>query len=254
MNTTSLARATSAGEAPSAAPGRDQRLDAGPAAVPDRRASCPASSRCLAIGRPMIPSPMNPTRMALPPLGLSQDHSPNLSPCPAKEQHSVRLAFSSLRRVPYIAPQEADMRPNTVKQLWRDGKCAVGGWLSVPSTYSAEIMAHQGFDWLCIDTQHGAIDYSAGPADAAGDLDDEYDALRARALERALDHHEVPGRRRLRHHRADDRATAPRPSRRSRPAATRRPVSAAPAPTASTSTPARTTPPSTPTARSPAWS
>jgi 4-hydroxy-2-oxoheptanedioate aldolase len=53
------------------------------------------------------------------------------------------------------------MRPNRVKQLWRDGKCAVGGWLSIPSTYSAEVMAHQGFDWLCIDTQHGVIDYSA---------------------------------------------------------------------------------------------
>jgi 4-hydroxy-2-oxoheptanedioate aldolase len=53
------------------------------------------------------------------------------------------------------------VRPNRVKQLWRDGKVAVGGWLSVPSTYSAEVMAHAGFDWLCIDTQHGMIDYSA---------------------------------------------------------------------------------------------
>src|SRR3990172_7455434 len=53
------------------------------------------------------------------------------------------------------------MRPNTVKQLWREGKVAVGGWLGIPSSYSAEMMAHQGFDWLCIDTQHGAIDFSA---------------------------------------------------------------------------------------------
>ena len=51
------------------------------------------------------------------------------------------------------------MRPNTVKQKWRQGGVAVGGWLSVPSSYSAEIMANQGFDWLCIDMQHGAIDY-----------------------------------------------------------------------------------------------
>jgi 4-hydroxy-2-oxoheptanedioate aldolase len=53
------------------------------------------------------------------------------------------------------------MRPNSVKQKWRDGNVAVGGWLSIPSTYTAEVMAHQGFDWLCIDTQHGMIDYSA---------------------------------------------------------------------------------------------
>ena len=53
------------------------------------------------------------------------------------------------------------MRPNTVKQLWRQGKVAIGGWLGIPSSYSAEMMAHQGFDWLCIDTQHGAIDFSS---------------------------------------------------------------------------------------------
>ena len=52
------------------------------------------------------------------------------------------------------------MRPNTVKQLWREGKAAIGGWCSIPSSYTAEIMAHQGFDWLCIDTQHGPIDFS----------------------------------------------------------------------------------------------
>ena len=53
------------------------------------------------------------------------------------------------------------MRPNTVKQLWRQGQPAIGGWLSIPSSYSAEVMAHQGFDWLCVDTQHGAIDYAS---------------------------------------------------------------------------------------------
>lgn len=52
------------------------------------------------------------------------------------------------------------MRPNTVKQKWREGKAAIGGWLQIGNSYTAEIMAHQGFDWLCIDTQHGAIDFS----------------------------------------------------------------------------------------------
>jgi 4-hydroxy-2-oxoheptanedioate aldolase len=52
------------------------------------------------------------------------------------------------------------MRPNTAKQKLREGKPAIGGWLSVPSSFSAEVMANQGFDWLCIDTQHGAIDFT----------------------------------------------------------------------------------------------
>lgn len=51
------------------------------------------------------------------------------------------------------------MRENRLKQLWAEDKAALGGWLTVPSSLSAEIMAHSGFDWLCVDTQHGTIDY-----------------------------------------------------------------------------------------------
>ena len=52
------------------------------------------------------------------------------------------------------------MRINRVKKLWREGKPAVGGWLSIPHCLPAEAMAHTGLDWLCIDMQHGCIDYS----------------------------------------------------------------------------------------------
>jgi 4-hydroxy-2-oxoheptanedioate aldolase len=51
------------------------------------------------------------------------------------------------------------VRTNHVKRAWRDGKVTFGAWLSLPSSFSAEVMAHQGFDWLCIDMQHGVIDY-----------------------------------------------------------------------------------------------
>jgi 4-hydroxy-2-oxoheptanedioate aldolase len=51
------------------------------------------------------------------------------------------------------------MRENTVKTAWKGGRATVGAWLTIPSAYSAEVMAHQGFDWLCIDMQHGALDY-----------------------------------------------------------------------------------------------
>jgi 4-hydroxy-2-oxoheptanedioate aldolase len=52
------------------------------------------------------------------------------------------------------------MRMNRVKKLWREGKPAIGGWLSIPHCFPAEVMAHTGLDWLCVDMQHGCIDYS----------------------------------------------------------------------------------------------
>jgi 4-hydroxy-2-oxoheptanedioate aldolase len=50
------------------------------------------------------------------------------------------------------------MRPNRVKQLLKAGKPAIGSFLNIPSIASAELMANVGFDWLVVDTEHGAID------------------------------------------------------------------------------------------------
>ena len=52
------------------------------------------------------------------------------------------------------------MRPNRMKQIWREGGYVTLGWLSIPNAFSAEVMARQGFDALCIDMQHGLIDYN----------------------------------------------------------------------------------------------
>ena len=51
------------------------------------------------------------------------------------------------------------MRENTLRKIWARGEAVVNGWLSIPSSFSAEVMAQQGFDWLCVDMQHGIIDY-----------------------------------------------------------------------------------------------
>ena len=51
------------------------------------------------------------------------------------------------------------MRENTVKARWRRGEAAFGAWLTIGNSYSAELVAHQGFDWVCIDMQHGIIDF-----------------------------------------------------------------------------------------------
>ena len=45
----------------------------------------------------------------------------------------------------------------------RGGQGAVGGWCRVPSAVTVGVIASAGFDWVCIDLQHGA----GGPHDLA---------------------------------------------------------------------------------------
>ena len=52
------------------------------------------------------------------------------------------------------------MRKNKLKELFKQGKAAINGWLEIPSSFSTEVMCHQGWDSLTIDMQHGAIDNS----------------------------------------------------------------------------------------------
>jgi 4-hydroxy-2-oxoheptanedioate aldolase len=52
------------------------------------------------------------------------------------------------------------MRKNKLKELFRLGKPIINSWLAVPSSFSAEVMANQGWDSITIDMQHGLIDYS----------------------------------------------------------------------------------------------
>lgn len=50
--------------------------------------------------------------------------------------------------------------PNPLREIWRRGGTVLNGWLTNPSTWSAELMAHAGFDSLTLDLQHGLLDYS----------------------------------------------------------------------------------------------
>ncbi len=49
----------------------------------------------------------------------------------------------------------------TLRQQWQEGEATLGGWISVPDPIVAEALARSGFDYVCVDNQHGAIDYSA---------------------------------------------------------------------------------------------
>ena len=53
------------------------------------------------------------------------------------------------------------MRENNVKTIWAAGGAVVNGWLGIPSSFSAEGMAHAPFDSITVDMQHGMIDFQA---------------------------------------------------------------------------------------------
>ncbi len=53
------------------------------------------------------------------------------------------------------------MRENKLRTLWANDQAAVNGWLAIANSFSAETMAHQGWDTLTIDLQHGVVDYPA---------------------------------------------------------------------------------------------
>ena len=49
------------------------------------------------------------------------------------------------------------MRENRLLEIWQAGETALCGWLHIPSAWSAEIMANQGWDTLVVDMQHGMM-------------------------------------------------------------------------------------------------
>ncbi|MBT5572614.1 MAG: 2,4-dihydroxyhept-2-ene-1,7-dioic acid aldolase [Alphaproteobacteria bacterium] len=48
-----------------------------------------------------------------------------------------------------------------LQDVWAAGKSAANGWLALPGSHLAEVMAHQGWDALTIDLQHSSIDVAA---------------------------------------------------------------------------------------------
>src|SRR5258708_4412539 len=51
------------------------------------------------------------------------------------------------------------MRADRVREIWQAGGAVVNGWGGIPSGFSAEIMAHMGWDSLVVGTQHGGVGY-----------------------------------------------------------------------------------------------
>jgi 4-hydroxy-2-oxoheptanedioate aldolase len=52
------------------------------------------------------------------------------------------------------------MRSNRIRDLWAAGKPALNCWITLPGVLSAEMLAHQGWDSLTVDMQHGHSDFT----------------------------------------------------------------------------------------------
>lgn len=53
------------------------------------------------------------------------------------------------------------MRANKIRERWAAGKPALNFWITLPGQLGAEMLAHQGWDSLTVDLQHGAGDYAS---------------------------------------------------------------------------------------------
>src|SRR5215212_2146523 len=51
--------------------------------------------------------------------------------------------------------------PNPLRAVVSEGRAALGLWMTVPGSIGAEILAGADFDYVCVDQQHGVIDYDS---------------------------------------------------------------------------------------------
>jgi 4-hydroxy-2-oxoheptanedioate aldolase len=50
--------------------------------------------------------------------------------------------------------------PPRLRDIW-DGRATYGGWCTMPGSVNAEIVGRAGYDWVCVDTQHGLVGYDS---------------------------------------------------------------------------------------------
>jgi 4-hydroxy-2-oxoheptanedioate aldolase len=72
------------------------------------------------------------------------------------------MAENSPEASPYAAPSTVRSAASGVelRDRFRAGEVTFGAWCGIPSSFCAEVLAASGFDWICVDTQHGVIGYA----------------------------------------------------------------------------------------------
>lgn len=53
------------------------------------------------------------------------------------------------------------MLPNPLRGIWGEGRTAFGVWSMVPDAFAAELVARAGYDYVCVDGQHGLADFAS---------------------------------------------------------------------------------------------
>lgn len=48
---------------------------------------------------------------------------------------------------------------NPLKEAWAEGRKTFGLWSAIPSSFAAELVAGLDVDYVCVDQQHGVVDY-----------------------------------------------------------------------------------------------
>ena len=54
-----------------------------------------------------------------------------------------------------------DPLENPLRRIWAEGGVVINGWLHIPSSFASEVMAHQAWDSLTLDAQHGPFEFSS---------------------------------------------------------------------------------------------
>ena len=53
------------------------------------------------------------------------------------------------------------MKKNRLREIWSTGANSINGWLGLPNTMSAEVVARAGFESVTIDMQHGCVPFES---------------------------------------------------------------------------------------------
>ena len=53
------------------------------------------------------------------------------------------------------------MAVNPLKRAWDEGRTVFGVWSMMPDAFGAELVAGAGYDYVCVDGQHGLADFSS---------------------------------------------------------------------------------------------
>lgn len=53
------------------------------------------------------------------------------------------------------------MQSNPLKKVWSEGRTTFGVWSMMPDAFAAELAARAGYDYVCVDGQHGLADFAS---------------------------------------------------------------------------------------------